>query len=65
MDVFREGKVELLALTEMKLKGNREVSWCVVNGIIAGVQEMERAKEWGDHPVEQCLAQGCGRMWMC
>ena len=45
MDVFREGKFELLALTETKLKGNREVSWCGVNGIIAGVQEMERAWE--------------------
>ena len=28
-----------------KLKGNGEVSWCGVNGIIAGVQEMERARE--------------------
>ena len=45
MDVFREGKFELLALTEMKLKGNGEVSWCGVNGIIAGVQEMERTRE--------------------
>ena len=33
--VFREAKFELLALTETKLKGNGEVSWCGVNGIIA------------------------------
>ena len=30
---------------ETKLKGNGEVSWCGVNGIIGGVQEMERARE--------------------
>ena len=35
MDVFREGKFELCALMEMKLKGNGEVSWYGVNGIIA------------------------------
>ena len=27
------------------MKGNGEVSWCGANGIIAGVQEMERARE--------------------
>ena len=43
--VFREGKFELLALTETKLRGNGEVSWCGVNGIITSVQEMERARE--------------------
>ena len=36
VDVFRKGKFELLAL-EMKMKGNGEVSWCEVNGIITGV----------------------------
>ena len=45
VDVFRKGKLELLALTEKKLKGNGEVSWCGINGIIAGIQEMERARE--------------------
>ena len=45
MDVFRKGKFELLALTETKLKVNREVSWCGVNGIIAVVQEIGRARE--------------------
>ena len=45
MDVFREGKFELLALTEMKLKGDGEVSWYGVNGIIAGFLEMERPRE--------------------
>ena len=44
MDVFQEGKFDLLALTETKLKGEGEVSWCGVNGIIAGVQERERAR---------------------
>ena len=43
MDVFREEKFELLALTKTKLKRNGEVSWYGVNGIIASVQEMESA----------------------
>ena len=42
VDIFKEGKFELLALTETKLKGEGEVSWCGVN-CISGVQEMERA----------------------
>ena len=45
VDGFKRGKFELLALSETKLKGNREVSCCGVNGIIAGVQEMERARD--------------------
>ena len=43
MDVFREGKFELLALMETKLKGNEEVSWYGVYGINASVQDIERA----------------------
>ena len=31
VEVFREGKLELYALTEIKLKGNGEVSWCGLN----------------------------------
>ena len=54
MDIFREGKFELLALTETKLKGDGEISWCAANGIIDGVQEMERNRE-GGHPVERCV----------
>ena len=38
-------KLKLFALTETKLKGNGEVSWCAVNGIIANIQKMERARE--------------------
>ena len=45
VDVFREGKFELLALTETKLKGNGEVSLRGVNSITTGVQEIERARE--------------------
>ena len=45
VDVFKKGKFKLLALTEKKLKGKGEVSWYGVNGIIAGVQKMERARE--------------------
>ena len=48
VDVFRTGKFELLALTETKLKGNGEISWCGVNGITSGVQEMERARKGVD-----------------
>ena len=35
----------MLALTETKLKGNGEVSWCGLHGIIVGVREIERARE--------------------
>ena len=45
MNIFKEGKFELLALTEMKLKGMGKVSWSGVNVIIAGVQEMERTRD--------------------
>ena len=45
VDIFSEGKLKFLVLMKIKLKGNREVSWCGVNGIIASVQEMERARE--------------------
>ena len=45
VDVFREGKFELLALMETKLKQNGEVSWYGVKSIIVGVQEMERARK--------------------
>ena len=45
VNVFGEGKFKLLALMKTKLKGNGELSWCGVKGIIAGVQEMETARE--------------------
>ena len=45
VDTFKEGKFELLALMESKLKKNGEVSWCGVNDTIAAVLEMERARE--------------------
>ena len=46
VDMFKKGKFDLLALMEMKLKGKGgEVSRVEVNGIISGVQEMERARE--------------------
>ena len=45
MNVFRERKFEFLDLTGTKLKGNGEVSWCGVNSIIAGIHEIERARE--------------------
>ena len=45
-DAFRKEKLEFLALTETKLKKNMEVSWCRVNGIIVGVQEIKLGKVW-------------------
>ena len=36
---------ELLALTDTKLKGDEEVSWCEVKGIIVAVHEIERVRE--------------------
>ena len=44
VDVFKEGKFELLALKETKFKGEGEVSWCGVNVIITSVQEKKRAR---------------------
>ena len=48
VDIFKEKKFELLALTETKLKGKGEVSWLGVKVIIAGVQEMERSRDGVD-----------------
>ena len=45
VDVFRKGKFELLALTQTKLKGNREILWCGEKGIFTGVQDMEITTE--------------------
>ena len=61
MDVFRKGKFELLALTETKLKVNEEVPWSGVNDIIAGVQEIGRARE-GHEGVVVRLNNVCGRL---
>ena len=65
-EVFRERKFELLALTETKLKRNGEVSWCGVKGIIAGVQEMERARKGVaillNHVWHSAVS---GRLWVC
>ena len=48
VDFFKKGKFDLLALMETKLKGEGEVSRVEVNGIISGVQKMERAREGVD-----------------
>ena len=45
VNVLRKGKFEFFALTKTKLKGNGEPLWCGVNGIFAGVQEMEIARK--------------------
>ena len=60
MDAFRKGKFELLALTKIKLKGNGEV-----NGIISGVQEIEREGGRYDSTDEQCVGQRGHRLGMC
>ena len=62
VDIFREGKFELLALTETKLKGNGEI-WCGVNCIIASIQEMERAREGVAIVLND--VQCSDRLWMC
>ena len=43
VDVFRKGQFKFLVFNETKLRGNWEVSWCGVNVIITGVQEIERS----------------------
>ena len=45
VDIFKKGKFNLLISTEMKLKGEGKVSWVEVNGIISGVEEVERTRE--------------------
>ena len=45
LNVFRKGKFKLLTLTETKLKGNGDLLGCLVNGIIAGVQELKELGE--------------------
>ena len=45
MEIFKKGKLVLLALTKTKLKGKGELSWSGVNVIFAGVHEVERARE--------------------
>ena len=64
MDVFRKGKFKLLALTEMKLKGNGEVSWCGVNSI-AGIQEIERAWEGMAILLNDVWHSTVIDFWMC
>ena len=56
--VFREGKFELLALTEAKSKGTGEVS-CGVNGKYHHCWCPGDGKNWGrcGHPVERFVAQ--------
>ena len=62
---FRKGKFELFALTETKLKGNGERSCCGVNGIIDGVQEMERGREGVAVLLNDSVAHYDDRLWMC
>ena len=45
VDIFKKEKFDLFALMEMKLKGEGEASWVEVNGVISGVEEVERARE--------------------
>ena len=64
VDVFRIGKFELLAMTETKLKGDGEVSWCGVNGIVAGVQ-MKKAREGGGGILLNNVWHGAVIDWVC
>ena len=69
VDVLRKGKFELLALTETKLKGNGEVSLCLVNSIIAGFQEIEKAREdivvlMNDEWYSALIGFGCVSSWL-
>ena len=41
VDVFRKGKFELLALTEIKLKGDGEVSRCGANRMCVGFMNLD------------------------
>ena len=52
VDIFREGKSEQFALTETKLKGNGEVSFCGVNGIFACVKDNGKGKRDKDRERE-------------
>ena len=45
VDAFRKETFELLALTEMKIKKNGEISWCRVSDICGGRQENKKGRE--------------------
>ena len=47
VDISREGKFELLALTVTKVKGNRKISWwvCVCVWLVVSVWRYKRVKE--------------------
>ena len=55
--MFSERESVLLALIETRLKGNREVSWCEVSGIIAGVQKIKRGREGVSLFDKRCVTQ--------
>ena len=65
VDVFKEGKFELLALTETKLKEERERYHGVE--LMTSLALFQKWKELGKsaHPVEQCVAQCSGRPRVC
>ena len=47
LDIFKEGKFELIALMEAKLKGKEEVSWSGVNVIFLVFRKWkELGKGW-------------------
>ena len=45
INVFKNGKFELLVLTETKVKGSGEDEWCGVKCVYAGVERNVRAKK--------------------
>ena len=45
LDVFRNGRFDLLALTETKMTGSGEAEWCGVKCVYGGVERFERARE--------------------
>ena len=64
VDIFKNGKFDLLALTEMKLKGEGEVSRVRVNDIISNVKVVERARK-GVAFLLSDVAQCSGKTWVC
>ena len=49
--MFLDRDIRVACLDGDKLKGNGELSWCGVNDIIGGAQQMERARVG----VERCV----------
>ena len=63
VDIFKNGKLELLASTETKLKGREKYHGLE---LMSSLPVFWRWKDLGKgRPVERCVAQCSGKIWVC